>query len=215
MSLDVKENFINISGSSIFHSFSYRNENKRSIVLLHGWSFTSQNWKDVGAFEKFDKLSMNVYAFDYPGFGKSPSSPTYGINRGDLKNGPIMLRDYMHAIGLDHAHVLGASMGGGMVLKAALSFPDLIDSVVAVAPAWLDPEKENLVDIKAPVLLVWGENDIVVPPSLGKEYSHLIKDCKLVIVHNSKHPVYIDQTDQFFKIVNDFYSEQFGKKASL
>ena len=207
MSLDIKEGFININGSSVFHRFSYSSESKRNLVMLHGWSFTSQNWKDIGVFEKFYELSMNVYAFDYPGFGQSPSSTKYGIKRGDLTNGPVMLRDYMHAVGINHANVLGASMGGGMVLKAAFSFPDMIDSVVAVAPAWLEPEKENLVNIKAPVLLIWGENDIVVPPSLGKEYSHLIKNCKLVIVPDSKHPVYIDKTDEFFRIVNDFYKE--------
>lgn len=205
MTVDIHEEFLNVNGANIFHRFTRNSKNTGNIVLLHGWSFTSLNWKEIGAFEVFDGLSMNVYAFDYPGFGQSDPSEKYGIKRGGLTNGPNLLKDYMNALGLHHANVLGASMGGGMVLKAAYMFPDMIDSVIAVAPAWIEPEKDSLVNIKAPVLLIWGENDIVVPPVLGKEYSKLIGKCKLVTVPGSKHPVYIDKTDDFFKIVTDFF----------
>jgi len=208
MSFEIKEEFLNVNGANVFHRYSHNSKNTRNIVLLHGWSFTSQNWKDIGAFEKFDELSMNVYSFDYPGFGRSDPSEKYGIKRGDLTNGPILLRDYMNQIGLSHSNVLGASMGGGMVLKAAFSYKDMIDSVVAVAPAWIEPEKENLKNIVCPVLLVWGENDIVVPPVLGKEYSQLIKNCRLVTVPESKHPVYIEKTGEFFNIVTDFFKSE-------
>jgi len=79
--------------------------------MLHGWSFTSLDWQEIGSFEKFDHLSMNAYAFDYPGFGKSPPSETYRIERGETSNGPKLLRDYMKNVGLSHAHIMGASMG--------------------------------------------------------------------------------------------------------
>ncbi len=172
--------------------------------MLHGWSFTSLNWQEVGSFERFDDLSMNAYAFDYPGFGKSPASNTFKIERGEISNGPKLLKDYMATIGLSHANIMGASMGGGMVLKTGYTFPDIIDSIIAVAPAWVDKDIDNLRKIKKPVLMIWGSDDTVVSPSLGNEYVKAIKGSRLEIVAGSKHPVYIDKTDDFFRIVSDF-----------
>ena len=204
MTADVKEEYIKVNGSRIFHRYHYDEKNKSNIVMLHGWSFTSLNWQEIGSFEKFNYLSMNAYAFDYPGFGKSPPSETYRIERGEISNGPKLLRDYMKNVGLSHAHIMGASMGGGMVLKAGYTYADIIDSIIAVAPAWVENDVDNLKKIRKPVLMVWGSDDTVVPPSLGKKYLEAIKGSRLEIVAGSKHPVYIEKAEEFFKIVSDF-----------
>ena len=61
-----------------------------------------------------------------------------------------------------------------MVLKAGYTYPDIIDSIIAVAPAWVENDVDNLKKIRKPVLMVWGSDDTVVPPSLGKKYLEAI-----------------------------------------
>ncbi|MGC8609600.1 MAG: alpha/beta fold hydrolase, partial [Thermoplasmata archaeon] len=132
MEENVIEEYSTLSGSKIFQRISSNPCRKKNIILLHGWSFTSKNWQDVGSFDQFSKLGFNVYAPDYPGFGLSEKSEKYGIERGNISKGPIFIKDYMKNIGIDHAVLLGASMGGGMVLRTVVAYPDIVDAVIAV-----------------------------------------------------------------------------------
>ncbi|HMO18670.1 MAG TPA: alpha/beta hydrolase [Oligoflexia bacterium] len=47
--------------------------------------------------------------------------------------------------------------------------------------------KQELTDIMAPTLLIWGENDDESPPQVGKEMASLIKNSHLVLIPNQGH----------------------------
>lgn len=73
---------------------------------------------------------------------------------------------------------------------------------------------DNLIDllhlIKAPTLLIWGENDEDTPPYMGKLMEEKIKDSGLIILKNAGHYSYIDCYDQFKAVINVFLKDEFN-----
>ena len=55
-----------------------------------------------------------------------------------------------------------------------------------------------------PTLLVWGENDGVIPISAGEAYQQAIQGARLEIIANSGHRPEMEQTDAFLKLVRKF-----------
>jgi len=68
-----------------------------------------------------------------------------------------------------------------------------------------------LSDIKAPTLLIWGENDEDTPLYMGEMMEKEIPDSGLVILKGAGHYSYIDNYEQFRAIINVFLKEDFGE----
>lgn len=64
--------------------------------------------------------------------------------------------------------------------------------------------RPHLHKIKAPTLLIWGENDLDTPVSFGKIMSEEIPNSELVILKDAGHFSYLDQFPQFCNIVGKF-----------
>ncbi len=64
--------------------------------------------------------------------------------------------------------------------------------------------KKYLRFIKAPSLLIWGENDKETPVSYGKIMERKISDSGLVILPNAGHYVFLDQYERFMVIAKHF-----------
>ncbi|BAB60570.1 hypothetical protein [Thermoplasma volcanium GSS1] len=190
-------------GKRVFHRY-LKSGAKKDIVMLHGWSFTSRDWETPGLFNEYANLSFNVYAPDYPGFGMSEPSDFYSVKRGNIEASASFIKDYMQSLGVEHAVILGASMGGGMAILMGMAHPDMVDAVIAVAPAWVENYTEKMKNIEKPVLLVWGSEDTVVDPHFGNKYRSAIKNSQLEIVEGSKHPVYLEKPKRFIEITTGF-----------
>jgi pimeloyl-ACP methyl ester carboxylesterase len=65
--------FVETEGGRV-HYLIEGSEEGRPVVLLHGASFTSQTWKQIGIMAALSQAGYLVYAFDLPGFGQSSSS---------------------------------------------------------------------------------------------------------------------------------------------
>lgn len=61
-----------------------------------------------------------------------------------------------------------------------------------------------LCKISAETLLIWGEDDKDTPLSAGKKMEKEIPNAKLVVLKDAGHFSYLDQTEQFLQIVNNF-----------
>ncbi len=61
-----------------------------------------------------------------------------------------------------------------------------------------------LKDIKAPTLLVFGENDSATPLWMGQKMEKEIKDCGLVVFENQDHFAYLRQPQRFATILKAF-----------
>lgn len=118
------------------------------VVLLHGLGASSEIWVN-----NIDTLAMahRVYVPDLIGFGKSerPETPLtpYGYAQS--------LFDFMEALGIGRAKLVGSSFGGGMALMAAALFPEKVEKLVVVGTAGFG--RETIWTIRALSLPVIGE----------------------------------------------------------
>ena len=63
---------------------------------------------------------------------------------------------------------------------------------------------KNLKEINRPVLLMWGENDMDTPLYMAKIMEKNIKDSGLVVLKNAGHFSYIDSSNEFNIVVDNF-----------
>jgi pimeloyl-ACP methyl ester carboxylesterase len=93
-----------------------------SLLVLHGFTLDHRMWDfQAEAFAEHYK----VIRFDFRGFGKSDTPTSAYSHVEDLK----FLFDRLE---IDSAHIVALSMGGGLAVDLALSYPTLVRSLVLV-----------------------------------------------------------------------------------
>jgi pimeloyl-ACP methyl ester carboxylesterase len=102
---------------------------KPAVILLHGMSTSADSFREL----------MHLLADDYwliapdiPGFGYSENTDPYTINH--LVEWLAALID---RLALSQVHLLGHSFGGVLATGHALSYPEIVNRLVLMAPALL------------------------------------------------------------------------------
>lgn len=75
--------------------------------------------------------------------------------------------------------------------------------------AWPIPDRglhKRLHRISAPTLIVWGEQDALIPAVYAEEFHSRIAGSQVQIIPNSGHIPQVEQTDATFKVVSSFLS---------
>lgn len=68
-----------------------------------------------------------------------------------------------------------------------------------------DPELEAAMrGLTVPTLVLFGTEDRLTPPELGREYRRLLPDCQFVIVYDAAHAIDSDRPEAFATIVDEF-----------
>lgn len=73
---------------------------------------------------------------------------------------------------------------------------------------------DELHQIKAPTLLIWGKNDIVTPPFVGEKFNSLIENSKLVWIDECGHAPMMEHPARFNEILEDFLKAVTAEKVS-
>jgi 3-oxoadipate enol-lactonase len=116
------------------------------VVLLHAGVADSGMWDDqIEAFS----AKHRVIRFDAQGFGRSPAAQRPSTRADDV-------RLLLESLGIDRAHLIGASMGGGAAIDFAVMYPHMVASLVPVGAGlggyvapdrkmveWLDKQEER------------------------------------------------------------------------
>ena len=122
--------------------------------MLHGFAASVELWRaNLGALAK----TQRVLAVDLPGFGRSDKPRTdyslAGLSR--------FVRDFLDAISVPRASLIGHSLGGGVALRFALDYPARPQRLALVAPAGLGREGHALLR----AMCVPGLGELLARPS--------------------------------------------------
>lgn len=66
---------------------------------------------------------------------------------------------------------------------------------------------DELKEIKTPTLLIWGNNDTITPPFVGKEFNKLIPNSELHFIDKCGHAPMMERADEFNEILNGFLTK--------
>ncbi len=197
--IERQSRFVEIEGGRV-HYLTEGSEKGRPVVLLHGASFTSETWKQVGTMEALAKAGYLVYAFDLPGFGQSPPSKA---------NHRTWLRGVLDLLNIDRPVVVSASMSGRYALPLLIETPDKISGFVAVAPVGIMEYQDRLGEITAPVLAVWGEHDTLIPQIQADLLIRSVNAGRKVVIPKGSHAPYMSDPATFNTALLAFLSELF------
>jgi len=101
-----------------------------AIILVHGAGATGRLWhRQMGPLSQ----GFRVIAPDLPGFGGTDLFPE--VRR--VRDFAMFIAQFMDALGLQRASLVGSSMGGWASCWFALDFPDRLDKLVLISPAGL------------------------------------------------------------------------------
>lgn len=115
-----------------------RHERDDPVFMIHGLGGWAENWRDV--MPAVAGSGRRAIAVDLPGFGESerprrsryfdPKEPFYA---------PFVFAA-LDALGIEHAHIAGHSLGGAVAYTAAMWRPERVRSLTLVAPGGLGRE---------------------------------------------------------------------------
>ncbi|HTQ26577.1 MAG TPA: alpha/beta hydrolase [Puia sp.] len=66
---------------------------------------------------------------------------------------------------------------------------------------------EELNQIKQPTLLIWGSNDTITPPFVGREFQRLIPNSELYFIDKCGHAPMMEVPDEFNAILHKFLTK--------
>lgn len=127
--------------------FKKLRENRPTLVMVHGAGGSAQAWRNQ---VHLLKASINTLAIDLPGHGK-----TAGTARGTIDGYARWLTEILETFFPEPPFLMGHSMGGAIVQRAAVAKPALMKGIIlvgtgprlGVAPAFLDGLLNNFDNI--------------------------------------------------------------------
>lgn len=230
------------------------------LLLIHGIGGDADEW--AFCFEAFSK-SHRVIAIDLLGFGRS-DKPKIDYHIAVFVE---LINQFLRALKIERAAILGESLGGWIASSFALTFPERVDKLLLVdaAGVWGEiaalpidlrvstrahlhevfklvffdkrlatdglvdmayhlhlergdgptidsifrcTEGERLDDVigrlNMPTLIVWGEQDEMIPVSVGRNLQKLIPGSTLEVISQCGHLPALEKPVEFVQRVLEF-----------
>jgi len=104
------------------------------LLLLHGGGPGATGWSNYSRNVQALSGGYRLVIPDLPGYGGSSKEAITGPRYAHYANAMLGLLDHL---GIQKAHVVGNSLGGGTAIKMALEAPDRLDRLVLMGPAGL------------------------------------------------------------------------------
>lgn len=215
---------------------------------LHGWYIPSANaqatllWFHGNAgnlthrlenIQQLQPLNLNIFIFDYRGYGKSEGKPSeVGIYQ-DSRAAYDFLIQEKNVVPLESLFLFGRSLGGICAVEVAASNPaaglilesvftsakEMAGKVFPIMPiGWAIRSKfsaiEKVPDLKLPKLFLHGTEDEIVPYKLGRKlYSAAAEPKEFYDIEGAGHnDTYGVGGPEYFSALNRFITDTLRKK---
>ena len=193
---------------------------KTGVIFLHGGGQSNTSRYELLQTE-FEKINIASFSFDFQGCGKSEGK----FEDGGLMNREVDAKNAVEffvkesGLDIDQIYIWGSSMGGyiackltkqfnfkGIILQSSALYSLKAETVrlneeftklITKDNNWVDsPAFEALKLFKNKKLVIYGDNDFVIPESVKEKYKSLIgKNDKYVIIENGSHALLNPQND--------------------
>jgi pimeloyl-ACP methyl ester carboxylesterase len=118
--LNPSSGFAPVNGTRLYYELAGEGE---PLVLIHGFTLDRRMWD--AQVEPFAR-QYRVLNYDGRGFGKSAAPDGTEYDRAED------LKALLDGLGIERAHIVGLSMGGGVAIDFALAYPEMTRSLIAV-----------------------------------------------------------------------------------
>lgn len=168
-------------------------EHAQTVVMLHGGGPGASAWSNFGRNIPVFAKSFRTIAVDQPGFGLS-DKPTEHSQY--FTHSAEAVAGLLDKLGIEKAHLVGNSLGGGAAVRLALDHPDRAGRLVLMGPGGLS------VNVFAPDPTEGVKNlaQFAAPPGPSKEK---LKAFLRVMVHDKS------------LITDDLVAERFAAASTL
>ncbi|MGX1807295.1 alpha/beta fold hydrolase [Nocardia sp. NPDC055321] len=129
LTVENTERWVTVDGSKLrYHEAG----SGAPLVLLHGSGAGVSGWANFGGNLPVLAERFRCLVLDQPGFGASGRPEVYDRNYLRIASDAVI--GLLDELGIEKAHLLGNSMGGGVAALTALEHPNRVDRVVLMAP---------------------------------------------------------------------------------
>jgi len=179
------------------------------------------------------KADINIFSFNYSGYGLSDGKPTVD---GIVNDGKAALEYFNKNLNNSNLPtiILGYSMGGyvvlnimneefidqGIIMSTFTSMEELEDYLIKDALPWIvrpflnldvDEEIYNLNNkplaqkVEKPVLVIHGKADDFIPPAMGKTLYELMpsKNKKFVTINDADHRMVLKDEEKMKEVIRE------------
>ncbi len=182
-----------------------------AVILVHGYGQVNswRTWeKNIDALAR----DFRVYGLDLLGYGES-DKPEVGH---DALFEAVALIELLDAEQIPSANWIGLSWGGGIVEQIAIQAPERVDRMVLVDAAFDQSEEglEQLHSIDTPTLILWDQQDQVIPVEMANVLAGAIPHSELEVLTaaqrdpdanpNEKHWTQLTHSKVFNRLVAQF-----------
>jgi pimeloyl-ACP methyl ester carboxylesterase len=129
----------------------------------------------------------------------APSLPASGA-----RQEAELLRRFIREVIGGPVHVIAESEAGAVGCWLAITEPELVQSLVLVAPESDADLRARLPEIAAPTLIVWGTADEVAAPESGQVYLQRIPNSYRILMYGATHSVPTSACRRFVALTTDF-----------
>ena len=195
--MKLESHTLTVDGHKV-HALSAGAEEGRPVLLLHGASFSSETWKEIGTIEHLAEGGCRVWAVDLPGFGRSEAADT---------EPDLWLRKLLEELKLEQPVIVSPSLSGRYSLPFVTGHPEHVGGFVAVAPVGITHFETNLGRIACPVLAVWGEEDRTIPFEHADMLVSAVENGRKVIIPGGSHAPYMSDPATFDRELLGFLAD--------
>ncbi len=169
------------------------------VLLLHGAAFSSETWRQLGTIETLATAGFRAVAIDLPGFAAS---------RQVHADPATFLAELLAPLAAARVALVAPSMSGRFAFPLVIRRPEAVFAFVPIAPVGIEAHEDALRRVDVPTLVVWGDQDRVVPVAGADRLAGCLAGSRTLILKGARHPCYLDRPAEFHAALLDFLRAQ-------